>query len=231
MEYNFHKLEKSAFSSFCINRFLFGGVNIIYEKETKSILYQKIAGLLLVISGIQFMLLVSIAETLYPGYNTAKYDLSSLADLPVHEPSATIFNITVFVAGLLVLIAAYLIYKEYGSKIFPAFLGLLGIGAMGVGIFPGYTGGAHVIFAMTSFIFGSLALLTSFTILRDSLLKYVLIVLGAIAFIDILLVIILQEANPFMAFGVGGTERLIVYPVILGVIALGGYLMGSAQKS
>ena len=66
-------------------------------------LYQKIAGLLLVISGIQFMLLVSIAETLYPGYNTAKYDLSSLADLPIHEPSATIFNATVFIAGLFVL--------------------------------------------------------------------------------------------------------------------------------
>lgn len=197
------------------------------KNETKSILYQKTAGLLMVISGIQFMLLVSIAEALYPGYNTARYDLSSLADLPIHEPSATIFNITVFMAGLLVFIAAYLIYKRYRGRIFPAFLGLLGIGAMGVGIFPGYTGGTHIIFAMTSFLFGSLALLTSFTILKNSLLKYILIVLGAVAFIDILLVIILQDANPFMAFGTGGTERLIVYPVILGVIALGGYLAGS----
>ena len=200
------------------------------KNETKSILYQKTAGLLMVISGIQFMLLVSIAETLYPGYNTAKYDLSSLADLPIHEPSATIFNVTVFIAGLLIVIASYLIYKRYQGKIFPAFLGLLGIGAMGVGIFPGYTGNVHVIFAMASFIFGSLALLTSFTILKDSLLKYVMTVLGAIAFLDILLVIILQDSSPFMAFGIGGTERLIVYPVILGVIALGGYLTGSIHQ-
>lgn len=202
------------------------------KNETKSILYQKTAGLLMVISGIQFMLLVSIAETLYPGYNTAKYDLSSLADLPIHEPSATIFNVTVFIAGLLIVIASYLIYKQYQGKIFPAFLGLLGIGAIGVGIFPGYTGNVHVIFAMASFIFGSLALLTSFTILKDSLLKYILTVLGAIAFLDILLVIILQDSSPFMAFGIGGTERLIVYPVILGIIALGGYLAGAMhQKS
>ena len=200
------------------------------KSKMKSSFYQKIAGLLLIISGIQFMLLVSIAETLYPGYNTAKYDLSSLADLPLHEPSATIFNVTVFIAGLFVIIASYLIYKRYRGKIFPVFLGLLGIGAMGVGVFPGYTGGAHVIFAMTSFIFGSLALLTSFTILRDSLIKYILIVLGAIALLDILLVIILQDANPFMAFGIGGTERLIVYPVILGIIALGGYLTGSIHQ-
>ena len=200
------------------------------KNETKSILYQKTAGLLMVISGIQFMLLVSIAETLYPGYNTAKYDLSSLADLPIHEPSATIFNVTVFIAGLLIVIASYLIYKRYQGKIFPAFLGLLGIGAMGVGIFPGYTGNVHVIFAMASFIFGSLALLTSCTILKDSLLKYVMTVLGAIAFLDILLVIILQDSSPFMAFGIGGTERLIVYPVILGVIALGGYLTGSIHQ-
>ena len=205
-------------------------MKIMSKNETKSIIYQKTAGLLMVISGIQFMLLVSIAETLYPGYNTAIYDLSSLADLPIHEPSATIFNVTVFTAGLLVFIAAYLIYKRYQSKIFPAFLGLLGIGAMGVGIFPGYTGNVHVIFAMASFIFGSLALLTSFTILKDSLLKYILTVLGAIALLDILLVIILQDASPFMAFGIGGTERLIVYPVILGVIALGGYLTGSIHQ-
>ena len=200
------------------------------KNETKSIIYQKTAGLLMVISGIQFMLLVSIAETLYPGYNTAIYDLSSLADLPIHEPSATIFNVTVFTAGLLIFIAAYLIYKRYQSKIFPAFLGLLGIGAMGVGIFPGYTGNTHVIFAMTSFLFGSLALLTSFTILKGSPIKYILTVPGAVAFIDILLVIILQDASPFMAFGTGGTERLIVYPVILGVIALGGYLTGSIHQ-
>jgi hypothetical membrane protein len=197
------------------------------EIKSRNILYQKIAGLLLVIAGIQFMLMVSISETLYPGYNTAKYTLSSLADLPIQEPSATIFNVTVFLAGLLVLIASYLIYKRFESKIFPVLLGLLGIGAMGVGIFPGYTGGTHVIFAMTSFIFGSLAVITSFTILRDSLLKYVLPVLGAITFVDILLVIFLQDANPFMTLGVGGAERLIVYPVILGIVALGGYLSGS----
>ncbi len=209
-----------------MSRNLTEDMKIMSKNETKSILYQKTAGLLMVISGVQFMLLVSIAETLYPGYNTAIYDLSSLADLPIHEPSATIFNVTVFIAGLLIVIASYLIYKRYQSKIFPAFLGLLGIGAMGVGIFPGYTGNVHVIFAMASFIFGSLALLTSFTILKDSVLKYILIVLGAIALLDILLVIILQDASPFMAFGTGGTERLIVYPVILGVIALGGYLTG-----
>jgi hypothetical membrane protein len=101
---------------------------------------------------------------------------------------------------------------------------------MGVGIFPGYTGGTHVLFAMTAFIFGSLAVISSFTILRDSLLKYILIVLGAIGFIDILLVIILQNTSPFMALGEGGAERLIAYPVILGLIALGGYLTGSAHQ-
>ena len=185
------------------------------KNETKSILYQKTAGLLMVISGIQFMLLVSIAETLYPGYNTAKYDLSSLADLPIHEPSATIFNVTVFIAGLLIVIASYLIYKRYQSKIFPALLGILGIGAMGVGIFPGYTGNAHVIFAMTSFIFGSLALLTSFTILKDSMLKYILIVLGAVAFLDILLVIILQDTSPLWHLVSAGLKDLLSIQLFL----------------
>jgi hypothetical protein len=32
-----------------------------------------------------------------------------------------------------------------------------------------------------------------------------------------------------MVFGIGGTERLIVYPVILSLIALGGHMMGSTS--
>ncbi|MGZ7049324.1 MAG: DUF998 domain-containing protein [Methanobacterium sp.] len=195
----------------------------------KNVIYQKIAGLLLVIAGIQFMLMVTISETLYPGYNTGKFTLSSLADLPVHEPSATIFNLTVFIAGILVFIGSYFIYKKFKTTIFPVLLGILGIGAMGVGIFPGYTGNTHVIFAMTAFIFGNLALLVSFTILKESWLKYVIPVLGAIGFLDILLVIILQDASPFMVLGVGGAERLIFYPVILGIITLGGYLSGTTS--
>nr|WP_276324874.1 MULTISPECIES: DUF998 domain-containing protein [Methanobacterium] len=193
-------------------------------------MYQKIAGILLIIGSIQFMLFVTIAETLYPGYNTGINTLSDLADLPVYEPSATIFNITVFLLGLCLIIASYLIYRKFGRKIFPSLLAISSIGIMGVGIFPGHTGGTHVLFAMTAFIFGSLAVISSFTILRDSLLKYILIVLGAIGFIDILLVIILQNTSPFMALGEGGAERLIAYPVILGLIALGGYLTGSARQ-
>lgn len=197
------------------------------NKTSKNMLYQKISGLLLVVGSIQFMLFVTVAETLYPGYNTGINTLSDLADLPIYEPSATIFNITVFLLGLCLAVAAYLIYRQFGNKIFPALLAVSGIGIMGVGIFPGHTGGTHVLFAMTSFVFGSLAVITSFTLLRNSWLKYIIPVLGAIGFVDILLVILLQEASPFMVLGEGGAERLIAYPVILGLIALGGYLMGS----
>lgn len=167
---------------------------IKFKNEMKSnVLYQKIAGLLLIIGSIQFMLFVTIAETLYPGYNTGINTLSDLADLPIYEPSATIFNITVFLLGLCLAVVSYLIYKLFKAKIFPALLVISGIGIMGVGIFPGHTGGTHVLFAMTSFIFGSLAVITSFTILRDSLLKYIIPVLGAIGFIDLLLVIIFRK--------------------------------------
>lgn len=200
------------------------------NKTTKNTLYQKIAGSLLIIGSIQFLLLVTIAETQYPGYNTGINTLSDLADLPIYEPSATIFNITVFLLGLCLAVASYLIYKKFKAKIFPALLAISGIGIMGVGIFPGHTGGTHVLFAMTSFIFGSLAVITSFTILRDSWLKYIIPALGAIGFIDILSIIVLQGASPFMALGEGGAERLIAYPIIFGLIALGGYIMGSTQS-
>jgi hypothetical membrane protein len=64
----------------------------------------KVAGTLFFIADTQFVLCLIIAEALYPGYSvSANY----ISDLGV-GPSALVFNATVFLLGLLLLVGTYL---------------------------------------------------------------------------------------------------------------------------
>lgn len=67
---------------------------------------------------------------------------------------------------------------------------IMGIGAMGVGIFPGSAGIAHGIFAMITFSAGGAAAVASYRILKESRsMQYVSIAIGSIALIALALTI------------------------------------------
>ncbi|GAB6946933.1 hypothetical protein JCM16161A_10630 [Vulcanisaeta sp. JCM 16161] len=68
---------------------------------------------------------------------------------------AVIFNSSIIIMGLLLIIAAVLVWGL--SKVFGATIALIGIGAMGVGIFPETIHPFHLIFALIAFLFASLS--------------------------------------------------------------------------
>ncbi len=191
------------------------------EKE-----YYKAAGILLLISCLQFFLAVNFAETQFPGYSVAKNTLSDLGGtLPPVEPSATIFNLSVIIMGILVLAAVYLILKSGGCRLFSSCLAISAIGAVGVGLFPEYTGGIHTFFSLIVFLFGSLAVIFSYRLGLNIPMTIVSLITGLVALIFILSFIVSYGNNPFVAYlGVGGAERFIAYPTLLYITALGGYL-------
>jgi hypothetical membrane protein len=124
-------------------------------------------------------------------------------------------------------------YRAYGqsrsSGLLALFLGLFGVGAIGVALFNGSTDAslvAHTLFALLTFIAGAVAAIVAFAVVRSPF-RYISVVLGVIALAGLVLVIIVGDANPvFSAIGNGGAERWIVYPSVLWVIGFGGYLMG-----
>ena len=66
---------------------------------------------------------VLAAETLFPGYSIMANDLSDLAstvppNVSVLQPSATLFNVTTFLFGLLVTISAFLIHRVCKKQLF-----------------------------------------------------------------------------------------------------------------
>ncbi|MDY9926797.1 DUF998 domain-containing protein [Methanosarcina sp.] len=196
--------------------------------------YENIAGSLLFIAGVLAFMGIITAEALYPGYSTARNAISDLgATLPpdsiIVEPSATIFNTTMVVSGLLIIAAAYCIHSAFRRRGLTVFLSLFGTGVLGVGIFDGTYGDIHAIFALLAFLAGGLSAVASSGIQRAPL-SYFSVALGGISLLDLVLYYIMLDASPFAVLGMGGLERWIAYPILLWVTGFGGYMMGHSQS-
>lgn len=195
--------------------------------------YYKLAGIILMIGCLQFFMAVNLAETQFSGYSTSTNTLSDLGGtLPPIEPSATIFNISVFFLGILAIAAVYLILKSGGCRLFSTCLTISAIGMLGVGIFPAYTGNTHALFSIMTFLFGSLAVLFSYRLGLNIPMVIVSMVLVVIALLTIISFFTLGigPTNPIVkTLGVGGAERFIAYPLILYFIALAGYLTSRGE--
>ena len=184
------------------------------------------AGSLLFMAGFLIFMGIITGEIYYPlEYSTKNNYISELAaSIPpatvIPEPSGTIFNVTMIVTGLMIMLAGYyvqVIFKKYLATI-P--LGLFGLGILGVGIFPGYMIPWHGIFALVVFITGGTGAILSSRIVKAPL-RYIFILFGVIA---LLLTFFSKFTNQFL--GVGGSERWLLYPVIFWITGLGAYLLG-----
>lgn len=173
-------------------------------------LNNKLAGILIFIGVAQFLLLMMIAEFLYPGYSVAN---NYISDLGV-GPSAYIFNSSIIILGILGMIASIIFYKL--DKIFSILLFLSSLGAFGVGVFPENMGVLHTISAFITFFFGGVATIYSYRV-DKSILKFLWILLGII----VLGSLSLYVSKIYLGLGVGGMERMIVYPLLIWLFGIG----------
>jgi hypothetical membrane protein len=131
--------------------------------------------------------------------------------------------------GLMVIVAGVLVHRALGRRSVTIPLVILGIGARGVGLFPGPTGTPHALVAMTTFVSGGIAAITGSRVATGPF-RYLSIGLGAVALLTLASYMVLGEGSPFAVFGLGGLERWIVYPVVIWVTAFGGWLAGRAER-
>ena len=188
----------------------------------------KTAGLLLFMGGTQFILALTVAEALFPGYSISGNHISDLgADCnqtcAIIQPSATIFDVSVFLLGLAGVAAGYLILSSRYRAV--GILTMLGsLGAMGVGVFPETTGGLHVLVSFVAFFFTGLAALSSYRVVRPPV-YYLSAVLGAVS----LVALVLYASGVYLGLGPGGMERMVAYPAVIWVIGVGANLMGASS--
>jgi hypothetical membrane protein len=186
------------------------------------------AGILLFLAGCIILMGIITAESFYPQKYTYTTSQSMISDLGATEPpnsiitqpSATIFNFSMILTGIIVLLGAYFLFRYYNDRIATILVGLLGLGALGVGVFPGNVNPQHPLFAMTTFISGGLSAIYSYRLIKSPL-KYVAVFLGLISLGFIVTMNILMPS-----MGAGGVERWVAYPIVLWLLGFGGYLMG-----
>ena len=208
-------------------------------------IYRKAAGALLFLAGAVILMGIITAEALYPAeYSTAGNTVSDLGGtLPseggvVLQPSATVFDATMVVSGVMIVAAALSFHLASGRRAVTIPTALLGLGVLGVGIFPGNTG-LHPIFALLAFVSGGVAAILSYKA-SDSPLRYIMVAFGTIPLLMLVLGILgapqpdgmglFGDAGPIAALGSGGMERWVAYPVVLWLAAFGGYLMGPVHS-
>ncbi|HOH81173.1 MAG TPA: DUF998 domain-containing protein, partial [Methanoregulaceae archaeon] len=191
--------------------------------------YQNVAGVLLFLAGFIALMGIITGEIFYPaGYSTAHSEISDLGstrppEALIFQPSATIFNTTMILAGILIITGAYCASRSGWERWSSLLLGLLGVGILGVGIFPGNVAVLHPLFAMFTFVIGGIAAVLSSRGLPGPY-RYLSVILGAITLLSLLLMGILIPV-----LGDGGTERFVAYPLIFWLTGLGAYFLGRAS--
>jgi len=184
------------------------------------------AGILFLLAGSLLFMGIITAEIFYPqGYTTANSEISDLGatrppDSISYQPSATLFNWTMILSGLLIIGGSLLLFRNKKERIFKIFPLLLGIGVHGVGIFPGNVAILHPIFALMAFISGGLSCILSWKMTKSPL-KFVFVILGGMTLLFLFL-----QSFIIPILGDGGTERFVAYPVIIWLIGFGGFLTG-----
>lgn len=186
-------------------------------------------GFLLFVLAAQFMTVIMLAASIAPGYD---FNRAAISDLGVIPETALLFNVSLMTVGLLNVVGGYLFYRSHRRRWVLTAFALAGIGAVGAGVFPLNSGDFHSLFALIAFLFFNLQAIATATVLHGPM-KLVSVLSGIVGIAFVLLMIVGDggNASAFGAIGHGGVERMIVYPVMLWMLALGGYLMASSSPS
>lgn len=181
------------------------------------------SGTIFFILAAQFMAVIMLAASIAPDYD---FNAAAISDLGVIRETALLFNASLVAVGLLNIAGGYLFYRSHGRRWVLAMFLLAGLGATGAGLVPLNASDLHGIFALVAFLFFNLEAIAVATVVTGPM-RWISILAGVAGLAFVVVMVIGDSGNPaiFGAIGHGGAERMIVYPAMLWMLALGGYLL------
>ena len=187
-----------------------------------------VAGGILAAIGAAFLTVTMLGASIAPGYDFAG---GAISDLGVISATALLFNGTLVAIGLANVVAGWLLLRStqrIGALM--AFV-LAGIGAIGAGLFPLDTGAPHALFALVAFVSFNVEAIVAGRIAGGTT-ALVSAATGLLGLVFVVLMLVGDAGNSaaFGPIGHGGTERMIVYPAMLWLLAFGGRLTASAVQ-
>jgi len=170
------------------------------------------------------LLLIHLAEFLYPGYSVSENYISELGVGPT--TSRVVFVAALVMFGLMVLWASFLLRQRDKKSRLWLLLALSAIGAIGVGVFDmDNFRELHGLSALLAFLFGNLAAVYSWKAVRPPV-SYLFASLGLIGISA--LVLLIPEID--LGLGLGGIERMVFYPAMFWLLAFGAYMMAEEDR-
>jgi hypothetical membrane protein len=120
------------------------------------------------------------------------------------------------------------LWRLYRDRALTVVSTLFGIGALGVGVFPGNTT-PHPLVADIAFIFSALTAIAVFRV-TSAPFRLMSLSVGLLSLVA-LIVGFLGDSSPIAkSIGIGGVERWVVFPMILWLAFFGGYLLASRHR-
>lgn len=190
----------------------------------------RIAGGLFFVLAAQFMVVIMLAASLVPGYD---FNAAAISDLGVFPQTALLFNGSLVFVGLATIAGGYLFFRWHGAVWLLSLFVLAGLGAILAGVFTLESApGLHGIGALVAFLFFNLMAIGTAIRLAGPM-RVLSVVLGLVGLAFVVIMAIGDGGNTavFGPIGHGGTERMIVYPPMLWLLAVGGSLMGTRTGS
>lgn len=193
--------------------------------STASQAQRRLSGVLLFSLAAQFMTVIMLGASMAPGYDVAQ---GAISDLGVIDETRLLFNASLIAVGALNLGAGYLLYRAHHRPWIMGIFVLAAVGAAGAGLVPLDASGMHGFFALAAFLFFNVEAIAIATLVNGPM-RAISWIAGLVGFGFVVLMVIGDSGNPgvFGPIGHGGAERMIVYPVMLWLMAFGGYLMAS----
>jgi len=187
---------------------------------------KRIAGLLFFVGAVQYFFGIVISEAFYSGYSVKQQVVSDLGNWSVAGNYAAIINTSSILLGLFVITGAFYIQRTFRKRLFSSLLALNGVGWIGVGLFAlNISSSLHGIFAIYgNFAFGLASVIVSYKF-QKSPFSYQSIIFGAL----MIVACILYESGSYLGLGLGGMQRLIIFPLLFWMIGFGAYLVGESN--
>lgn len=139
------------------------------------------------------------------------------------SPAHIVMNLSFLLLGFVMTAGSLLLYRQIQrSRAGFLLMGLAGLGAILVGFVPMDTiYWLHIVGADIAFLFGNIALIVfGFTLRMPRWFKMVSIILGVVGLAGLYLFL-----SRHHILGLGGTERIVAYPIIVWLTATGAYLL------
>ena len=195
-----------------------------------------VAGVLYSSAGFVLLMGIITAETKYPVFRhyTTRQEISDLGGTSppqrlVTQPSAMIFDTTMLIAGVLLLAGAFVLWRLYRDRVLTVVSTLFGAGALLVGIFPGNTT-PHPFVALIAFVFSALTAIAAFRV-TSAPFRFMSLSVGLLSLVALIATELGDNSPVVKSIGIGGSERWVVFPMILWLAFFGGHLLAARQRT